>query len=106
MQKVAVAVWKSSLSFTTLVHQHLQDGTTKRNNMSLLAEIATLDRRALTILLIVADYPEKLSCAPGATPIQWMDLNVPLSWRDGYQRTNGQKLIEYSAHWDNLLAIP
>ena len=29
-----------------------------------------------------------------------------MSWRDGYQRTNGQQLIEYSVHWDNLLAVP
>ena len=58
MQKVAVAVWKSSLSFTTLVHQRLQDGTTKQNNTSLLAEIAKMDRCALTILSIVAEYPE------------------------------------------------
>ena len=61
MQKVAVAVWKSSLSFTTQVHQHLQDGTTKQSNMSLSAEIATLDCCALTILSLVGDYPEKLS---------------------------------------------
>ena len=61
MPKVAVAVWKSSLSFTTQVHQHLQDGTTKQSNMSLSAEIATLDCCALTILSLVADYPEKLS---------------------------------------------
>ena len=58
---MAVAVWKSSLSFAAQVHQRLQDGTTKRNNTSLSAEIATLDRCALTILSIVADYPEKLS---------------------------------------------
>ena len=61
MQKVAVAIWKNSLSFATQVHQRLQDGTTKRNNTSLAAEIATLDRCALTILSLVADYPEKLS---------------------------------------------